>query len=239
MMKETKIGLCVDPVGNKDEIRSLCRLLQNENIRATVTVAGAVGKKPISTLDHLQLFLEGGHEIANHTRSHPVRIGELDKEEQKKEIILQHQRLIELGSEYGTPFPVRGFRAPFYAYGEEPFEVLHLLGYEWDSSAIYSPLLGVPFKPFVRKGVLEIPVLFPDDMTLLDRMLLDPVEAFEVWWHSYERTDRYFIFTIHPYGSAKDQRTLKAFEAFIKKMRKDGGMFSTLSEIAEDLHKRI
>lgn len=237
-MKEVKIGLCVDPVGSKDEIRSLCRLLQSKKIRTTVTVAGTVGKRPISTLDHLLPFLEGGHEIANHTRSHPVRIGELDKEEQKQEIILQHQRLIELGAEYGTSFPIRGFRAPFYAYGEEPFEVLQSLGYEWDSSAIYSPLLGVPFKPFVIRGVLEIPVLFPDDMTLLGRMLLDPLKAFEVWWHSYEQTVGFFVFTIHPYGSAKDQRTLDAFEAFIEKMRKDGGIFLTLSEIAEDLRKR-
>jgi peptidoglycan/xylan/chitin deacetylase (PgdA/CDA1 family) len=238
-MREVVIGLCVDPVGNANEVSSLCRLLKKKNTRATVTVAGTVGKKPISTLGHLRPFLEGGHEIVNHTLSHPVRIGQLEMREQEKEILLQHQRLLDLGKEYGKPFPVNGFRAPFYAYDETLFQVLPRLGYSFDSSSLYSPLLGVPFKPFVRSGILEIPVLFPDDMTLFDRMLLTPEELFQVWWRSYEQTGRYFIFTIHPYGSAKDQGTLNALEAFLEKMAKGGGNFLTLSEIAGNIRKEL
>jgi peptidoglycan/xylan/chitin deacetylase (PgdA/CDA1 family) len=238
-MGEVVIGLCVDPVGNANEVSNLCRLLEKRKIRATVTVAGTVGKKPISTLGHLRPFLEGGHEIVNHTLSHPVRIGQLEMREQEKEILLQHQRLLELGKEYGKPFPVMGFRAPFYAYEEGIFDALHKLGYSFDSSSLYSPLLGIPFKPFIRNGILEIPVLFPDDMTLFDRMLLTPEELFQVWWRSYEQTGRYFIFTIHPYGSAKDQGTLNAFEVFLEKIAKDGGKFLTLSEIAENIRKEL
>ena len=62
-MGEVVIGLCVDPVGNENEVSNLCRRLDKRKIRATVTVAGTVGKKPISTLAHLRPFLEGGHEI--------------------------------------------------------------------------------------------------------------------------------------------------------------------------------
>ncbi len=237
--KEVMVGLCVDPIGNMNQIRSLCGLFRQKNIRATVTVAGTVKEKRVSTLDYLLPFLEGGHEIVNHTRCHPFRIGELSQEDQKQEIVLQHQRLIELGKEYGTPFPIRGFRAPFYAYDEGIFEVLQELHYEWDSSAMYSPLLGVPFKPFVRKGVLEIPALFPDDVTLMNRMLLDSTEIFEVWWRSYKETGRYLIFTIHPYSSAKDQKTIDALQRFMEKVGEDGGMFQTVSEIAEDIRKRM
>jgi peptidoglycan/xylan/chitin deacetylase (PgdA/CDA1 family) len=238
-MSRVKIGLCVDPVGNAEEVSSLCQMLREHSIRATVTAAGTVGKKSVSTLDYLRPFLEGGHEIANHTRSHPPRIGQLEKEEQEEEILQQHQRLMELGREYGTPFAVNGFRAPLYAYEQGVFEVLRRLGYGWDSSALYSPLLGIPFKPFVLGGILEIPVLLPDDVTLLDRMFLAPEDLFQVWWQCYERTERYFVFTVHPYGSARDRRILNAFNAFVERMAKGGGTFLTLSEMADDIRQRL
>ena len=238
-MREIRIGLCVDPVGNREQIGRLCRLLKNHRIRATVTAAGTVAKMAVSTLDHLRPFLEGEHEIANHTQSHPVRIGQLDRGEQEKELTLQHQRLMEIGREFGTPFPVRGFRAPFYAYEQGVFEILQELGYQWDSSSLYSPLLGIPFRPFRQEGILEIPVLFPDDMTLLDRMLLTPEALFQVWQRCYEAAEGYFIFTVHPYGSARDDRALKALESFVSYLEAEGGRFMTLSEIADKISGEI
>ena len=140
----------------------------------------------------------------------------------RKELTLQHQRLMEIGLEFGNPFPVKGFRAPFYAYKEGIFDILVRLGYQRDSSALYSPLLGAPFRPFKRMGILEIPVLFPDDMTLLDRMLLTPEALFQVWQRCFEKTGPYFIFTVHPYGSAKDDRALAAFDGFISWLKEEG-----------------
>jgi peptidoglycan/xylan/chitin deacetylase (PgdA/CDA1 family) len=238
-MDDIRVGLCIDPVGSKEQVARLCQLLKRHRIHATVTPAGTVAQKTISTIDHLRPFLEGGHEIANHTQSHPVRIGQLEKEEQEKEITLQHRRLIELGHEFGTPFAIKGFRAPFYAFESSVFEMLRSLDYRWDSSALYSPLLGVPFRPFMQNEILEIPVLFPDDMTLLDRMLLTPEEVFQTWWRCYEKTGRYFVFTVHPYGSAKDEQVLAAFENFLTQIEKEGGRFLTLSEIAEEVSKEI
>jgi len=70
-------------------------------------------------------------------------------------------------------------------------------------------------------------------------MLLEPEELFQVWWRAYLKTGRYFIFTIHPYGSAKDQRTLGALDAFLEKIAKGGGNFLTLSEIAGKIRKEL
>ena len=97
----------------------------------------------------------------------------------------------------------------------------------------------IPFKPFVRDRVLEIPVLLPDDVTLLDRMFLTPEDLFQVWGRCFEKTGQYFVFTIHPYGTARDQMTLGAFQAFIEKMAKGGGTFLTLSEMADDIRQRL
>ena len=150
---------------------------------------------------------------------------------------MQHQRLLELGQEAGKPIVLKGFRAPFYAYDEGIFDILRSLGYAWDSSALYSPLLGIPFAPFTRHGLVEIPVLFPDDMTILDRMLQPAETIFKIWWRSYEQSGRYFVFTIHPYGSAQSEATLSAFEAFLVRLAESGGKFLTLSEIAEEIAK--
>ena len=144
-MNEVKIGLCVDPVGSSEQVSRLCRSLKNHGIPATVTPAGTVAGKTVSTLNHLRPFLEGGHEIVNHTRSHPVRIGQLDREDQEKELTLQHQRLMEIGLEFGNPFPVKGFRAPFYAYEEGIFDILVRLGYQ---SGLLRSLLAAAGRPF-------------------------------------------------------------------------------------------
>jgi peptidoglycan/xylan/chitin deacetylase (PgdA/CDA1 family) len=234
-MGDTRIGLCIDPVGTGQEVGRLCRLLNQMKIRATVTPPGRVGQQTVSTLDHMRPFLEADHEIVNHTLSHPVRIGFLSREDQEKEIRLQHQRLLELGQEIGKSISLKGFRAPFYAYDEGIFDLLRTLGYAWDSSALYSPLLGIPFTPFFRQGLVEIPVLFPDDMTLLDRMLQPPETMFEVWWRSYKQSGRYFVFTIHPYGSAQTESILRALEAFLSRLAESGGRFLTLSEMADEI----
>jgi peptidoglycan/xylan/chitin deacetylase (PgdA/CDA1 family) len=234
-----RIGLCIDPIGKETEIERLCHLLSERGIRATVTVAGRVGKCEVSTLSYLRPFLRPEYEIANHTYTHPPRIGYLDPPEQEREIVLQHQRLQELGQESGRPFQVKGFRAPFYAYDEGILETLRKCGYAWDSSCMYSPLLGIEFRPFVRHSVVEIPALFPDDVTLIERMLQTPEDIFRIWWKSYEGSKGYFVWTIHPYGAAKDEEMLSILDRFLERLKRGGGRFMTLSEMAEDISKTL
>jgi peptidoglycan/xylan/chitin deacetylase (PgdA/CDA1 family) len=234
-MREIKIGLGIDPIGNELENANLCNLLSSKGIRATVTVAGRVGKREVSSLPYVRPFLRPEFEIANHTSTHPSRLGYLDPSEQEKEILFQHERLSELAQKSGTPFRVKGFRAPLYAYDESFLAAVKECGYTWDSSCLYSPLLGIRFQPFVKHGVVEIPVLFPDDVTLIERMLQTPDEMYQIWWKSYEISGDYFVWTIHPYGSAKDQKMLSMLDRLLDAMLQDGGKFLTLSEIAEEI----
>lgn len=239
MARHIRIGLTIDPIGTDVEIQRLCALLNKKRIRATVTVVGRIGQRVVSRIAYLRPFLEAGHELANHTHSHPPRIGYMEKAEQEKEILLQHQRLIELGREWGRDFQVQGFRAPLYAYDESIFEALKKCGYLWDSSCIYSPLLGVAFSPFKKQNMVEIPVLFPDDVTMIERMLLPPERMYPIWWKSYEASEKYFVWAIHPYGVAKSEKMLSMLEEFLNALEKDDGEFLTLSEIAAELQPRL
>lgn len=78
--------------------------------------------------------VDHGHEIANHTLSHPA-IERLDREQLHREISEAHRRIrSRLGVE------CRGYRAPAYHITSETFLVLGDLGYRYDSSVFNNPL---------------------------------------------------------------------------------------------------
>lgn len=81
-------------------------------------------------------WAELGHEIGNHTYSHPVNLGTLPPEQMRDEITRAH-RLIEdtVGK---AP---KGFIAPVWATGEGVLKTLIELGYEYDTSAFPSWLM--------------------------------------------------------------------------------------------------
>jgi len=78
-------------------------------------------------------ILEDGHQIANHTYSHPFGLALLPKSEIKREIESAHEAIQRiLGVE-----PV-GFRAPGYNVDSEVLEILREMGYRYDSSVFPS-----------------------------------------------------------------------------------------------------
>lgn len=79
-----------------------------------------------------------GHEIANHTFSHPVSFGSLSLEEKREEIITAH----ELITKVCKKAPV-GFRGSGYFQNKEAVSILHNLNYKYDASVLpgFAPFL--------------------------------------------------------------------------------------------------
>jgi len=234
-----KVGLVIDPVGEDIEIESILACIRQREIRATITLPGSTVKGQITTEATIKKFLIEGHEIVNHTDSHPARLMNLPRSKQEEEIRIQHQRLTELGKRISNDFTLNGFRIPLYAYYPGIFEVLRPFGYQWDSSLLYSPLLGIPFKPFVSGGIVEIPSLYPDDVSQLDYMLASPDQIINCWVGSLKASTDYFVWTIHPYGIGRNRETLGILEHFIDEICNTDSQFVTLSEMANSIRVRF
>ena len=227
-----KVGLVIDPVGKEVEIENILNCINQRGIRATVTFPGSTTKGQITTEAALKKFIINGHEITNHTDSHPGRMMNLNRSMQKEEIQIQHRRLMELGGGIDDDFAINGFRIPLYAFYPEIFQLLNPFGYQYDSSLLYSPLLGIPFKPFVSEGIVEIPSLYPDDVSQLDYMLASSDQILNCWKESLKASREYFVWTIHPYGIGRNSETLSILELFIDEIFQTDARFVTLSEIA-------
>lgn len=77
---------------------------------------------------------EAGHELGNHSYSHPYQLARLAEGEVAAEIAECDRVLREL-----TGAPVRGFRAPGYDLSSAALRVLEARGYRYDSSIFPAP----------------------------------------------------------------------------------------------------
>lgn len=82
----------------------------------------------------LRALHRGGHELGNHSYSHPYELARLDEVEVEQEIIECDRVLREL-----TGAPVKGFRAPGYDLSPAVVRVLEERGYRYDSSIFPAP----------------------------------------------------------------------------------------------------
>lgn len=115
-----------------------------------------------------QLLADAGHEIINHTYSHPShrllnphqRFRVLSREQLREEVSRAHEIIEKI---IGVA-PV-GFRAPHFGglHTNRVYPILREMGYRYSSSTIgtRTPALGSPFKV---QGIWEIP-LSPDPKT--------------------------------------------------------------------------
>lgn len=132
-----------------DELRDLimrrcvprfAELFSRRGIAATFFVVGqdldasAVGASARAARHLIASLVETGHEIGNHSYSHPYDLARLSPEVVAGEITRAHEIL---GAATGTP--VRGFRAPGYDVSGAMIETLLRLGYTYDSSIFPAP----------------------------------------------------------------------------------------------------
>lgn len=106
------------------------KLLKKTNSKATFMIIGQDLKLPACAL-FCKKALKEGHEIANHTWSHPVFFGKMSQEEKRSEITRAH---CEITKVCGRP-PV-GFRGAGYYQDNEIISILQRLGYKYDSSVL-------------------------------------------------------------------------------------------------------
>lgn len=96
-----------------------------------------------------------GHEIANHTHTHPQNLADLPLAKIRAEIEVAHAAIAEA---VGTP--PRGFLAPMWSYGPEVASVVREMDYEYDCSLAPSWLM-IPAYWRVRALSRGHPDLFP------------------------------------------------------------------------------
>lgn len=227
-----KVGLTVDAAGTPNEFYTLLELLKDFKIRSTFFVGVRI--QP----DLLKLIYKNGHEIGNHTYSHPYSLLSLSFEEKESEIKHAHLCLLDTLNKNFKDAKIRGFRAPYYNFDPDIPKILDEINYNWDSSKAYFPILGSPFKTDKYGKILEIPSLFPDDDTMLDRIGLNENQVLKIWTKSYEMSTDTFIWGIHPYIVAKNSDRIKMIKKFIEYILEKNGNFLCLSEIVSELvHK--
>jgi hypothetical protein len=147
----------------REDVEALPKLLQILSLYSFKTGFACVGKWIEQyPAEHREIIKEG-HEIINHTYSHPnneelgnlKRFNELSKSEQEVEIARCH----EVCQHYLNYEPL-GFRIPHFGalYTPKVYEILKKLDYIYSSSTVAarSPGAGSPF--VTENGILEFPV---------------------------------------------------------------------------------
>jgi Polysaccharide deacetylase len=120
-----------DPVYSQAIARFL-DLFAKYKIKATFFVIGQDARNP-EQVKYIRKIIEQGHEIANHSMSHPLNFAELSLESAKQEIVLAHDLLKSIM--FKDPV---GFRAPLFSVNQQVLSLLEELGYKYDASIIPS-----------------------------------------------------------------------------------------------------
>ena len=136
-------ALGAPPPGLADVIlrRALPRFLEifaRHGIRATIFVVGEDLHGPGAAAKAARALLvqaaSSGHELGNHTFTHPYALTRLSPAQLGGEIERAHAAIFEI-----MGIPPRGFRAPGYGISAEVFAALERLGYRYDSSMFPAP----------------------------------------------------------------------------------------------------
>ncbi len=121
----------LDPVYH-EAVKRFLDIFRKNSIKATFFVVGSDALIP----EHARIIkqiTEEGHEIANHSMSHPLNFSSLGEEIIRDEIKKSHEILERLSGKR-----VRGFRAPTFSIDERVLKILEDLGYVYDSSVLPS-----------------------------------------------------------------------------------------------------
>lgn len=116
-------------------MRRALRLFEHNNIYATFFCVGDELENSISAREMIKEAFLSGHEIANHTYSHPYGLTQL----KDTEIIFQIEKCSSNIENVTGVKPV-GFRSPGYDINNNVIRILENLGYKYDTSGSWSVL---------------------------------------------------------------------------------------------------
>ena len=105
------------------------------DVKATFFMVGDDLKRSEKARIFVQEAYKEGHEIANHTFSHPFGLTQLSEEKIIEEIDKCTQQIVKITGEQ----PI-GFRAPGYDISSQIINILESLNYKYDSSGFWSTL---------------------------------------------------------------------------------------------------
>ena len=114
-------------------------LFDRWGVKATFFTVGSDLENP-QKIRLLQRLVDAGHEIGNHTMSHPASLSSLPAEEQEREIVC-----CEEICEKALGLKTVGFRSPNFDVGNNTAALLRQRGYLYDSS-----VLAMPYGPLLR-----------------------------------------------------------------------------------------
>ena len=221
------VGLTIDAAGTPNEFKILLDILNDFGIKSTFFIGMKI--KP----QLIKLISKKGHEIGSHTFTHPVSLSNLSFQEKELEIISAHLWLSNILSEESKDMEIKGLRAPYYNFDPDIPNIIKKIQYIWDSTKAYFPVIGSHFTSQKINKIIELPSLFPDDSTMINRLGLTEMEVLNIWKKSYDLSKNTFIWGIHPYISVKNSDRISMLKAFIEYIMKKDGNFLTLSEIAQ------
>jgi len=112
------------------------RLFDEAGVRATLFVIGRVLERSEVGAQTMRRMVEAGHEVGNHTYSHPYDLCRQSEAVIDEEIGRAHETISSLVGEERAPV---GFRAPGYFINAKVIEVLAKRRYRYDSSMFPSP----------------------------------------------------------------------------------------------------
>ncbi len=112
-------------------------LFKKYNIKATFFLIGKDGEVP-EKVAIIERIRDAGHEIANHTYSHPFGFRSLSLDQQRNEIVKGEEVIHKITGKK----PI-GFKAPGYDMDHLLLQILHERGYSYDSSMM--PTFIYPF----------------------------------------------------------------------------------------------
>ena len=159
-----KACLCIsfDPDETKDvlAIPKLLDLLDRHKFKASFAAIGILVEQ------HTEIFqdiINRGHELLNHTYSHPdniefnpdVHFHKISPDERLKEIVKCHETVKSL-----LNYEMKGFRIPHFGnqFISDIYPMLEKLGYRYSSSTIAARLKSCGF-PFRVNKILELPMV--------------------------------------------------------------------------------
>lgn len=120
--KEKEIALTFDDWGSDFKVTQILNILKEQDVKATFFLrANGVEANP----NLARSIVEEGHDVANHTYSHPV-ITQIDAEQLQDEIVKAHQVLTEAIQQP----PLMLFRPPTGELDEETAKIVAATGYE-------------------------------------------------------------------------------------------------------------
>jgi peptidoglycan/xylan/chitin deacetylase (PgdA/CDA1 family) len=220
------VGLTVDAVGEPIVFTTLLSLLEELDVKATFFIGATLQPEIVETVFRV------GHEIGSHTLSHSPSLATMSYEEKELEISRGHDALTRILSGVEGFEGINGFRAPYYNFHPDIPLILEGMGYAWDSSKAYFPILGSLFASERHGEIIELPTLHPDDHTMIRRLGLTEDQVLGIWKRSYVLSEDMFVLGIHPYICAESLERVQMLRSFLMYVQERGGRFCTLTEMS-------